>query len=133
MITKERLMELLTQAGTEVGIIPKRLPAGWVRFAELVELEVRTTLKDCTHVIIPRTLPPIEEAWRRYYDKGFRYGNDAMEQVRLGYRIATEELNTLQSGPVIECSHPGSYLAHRTRHDGTPFDHCTACGKDMLA
>lgn len=35
--------------------------------------------------------------------------------------------------PLVQCSHPGSYLAHRTRHDGTPFDHCTACGKDMLA
>lgn len=39
MIPKERLMELLTQAGNEIGIIPKRLPAGWVRFAELVERE----------------------------------------------------------------------------------------------
>jgi len=29
MITKERLLELLMQAGFEIGIIPKRLPARW--------------------------------------------------------------------------------------------------------
>lgn len=97
MITKQRFMELLVQAGTEIGILPKRMPAGWQRFGELVELETRVTLKDCTHVIIPRTLPPLEEAWRRYYDKGYRYGNDAMEQVRLGYRIACEELARAQA------------------------------------
>lgn len=97
MITKERLMELLVQAGEEVGIIPKRLPAGWVRFAELVELEVRTTLKDCTHVIIPRTLPPLEDEWKRYYEKGYRYGADAMGGVKLGYQIAGEALARLSA------------------------------------
>jgi len=132
MITKERLMELLVQTGEEIGILPKRMPAGWQRFAELVEKEVRENLKDVTHIIIPRTLPPLEEAWRRYYDKGYRYGNDAMEQVRLGYRIAREELERAQS-PVVQCSHPSEFVTHVVDGSGTPVDHCNACGKNLIA
>ena len=107
MITKERLLELLVRAGEEIGILPKRMPAGWQRFAELVEQEVRANLKDVTHVVVPQTLPPLEEAWRRYYDKGYRYSNDAMEQVRLGYRIACEEL-ARQQMPVAEREYGGA-------------------------
>lgn len=37
-------------------------------------------------------LPDFAVAWKRYEDQGYRYGRDALEQVRFGYRIAQEEL-----------------------------------------
>lgn len=37
-------------------------------------------------------LPTFEQAWSRYEEKGYKYGPDALEQVRLGYRMAGEEL-----------------------------------------
>jgi hypothetical protein len=43
-IPRERLLELLVQAGQEVGVMPQRLPPGLVRFAELVEAEVRRSM-----------------------------------------------------------------------------------------
>lgn len=127
MITKERLMELLVQAGSEIGIIPKRLPAGWVRFGELVEQETRETLKDCTHVIVNRTLPPLEDEWRRYYEKGYRYGTDAMGGVKLGYQIAGEVLARLQQGPSMPVSRTA--LADGTTHASD----CSVHGVDTVA
>ena len=45
-------------------------------------------------------LPNFATAWKRYEDKGYRYGEDALEQVRFGYRIALEELATTRpTGP----------------------------------
>jgi Lar family restriction alleviation protein len=38
-------------------------------------------------------LPPFEQAWARYTEKGYRYGRDALENVAFGYRIAREELS----------------------------------------
>lgn len=31
-----------------------------------------------------------EQAWSTYEEKGYRYGRDALEQVRLGWKIARE-------------------------------------------
>jgi hypothetical protein len=43
------------------------------------------------------TLPDFATAWKHYEERGFRYGEDALEQVRLGYRIALEELQCAPS------------------------------------
>lgn len=42
-------------------------------------------------------LPPFEQAWARKEQEGYRYGNDAIEQVRFGYKIAEAELAALES------------------------------------
>jgi hypothetical protein len=48
----------------------------------------------------PQTAQPqpltFEQAWATYEARGFRYGSDALEQVRLGWRIAHEVAEVTQ-------------------------------------
>jgi hypothetical protein len=47
---------------------------------------------DPVQAIAP-TLPDFNVAWERYKANGYQYGEDALAAVRLGYRMAQEELD----------------------------------------
>ncbi len=49
---------------------------------------------------VQSALPAFEDEWAKYEAKGFRYGREALENVRFGYKIAVEAALSAQT-PVV--------------------------------
>lgn len=67
--------------------------------------------------------PRFDEAWARKEAEGYSYGQDALEQVRLGWEMAVAALGA-RSEPCYHCGGPT-----RPHADGMGMICCDACKK----
>jgi hypothetical protein len=77
--------------------------------------EILRSLADAPAVPeVPKAVT-FEQAWATYVAKGYRYGPDALEQVRFGWEIAVENLRTTPKTeePRYEMAPPGVVLYRR--------------------